>query len=80
MSRCLMIKTENGVEALLRIVGVLKRKRFEILHVNLEHGDGCASHLQITIGDNSEYGSECAAMHVRKLFGITEMIETKGEH
>ncbi len=80
MARSFEIRAENGVESLLRIVGILKRKRFDIKNVNMEHVEGMASSLMITLGDDSEYAPEYAMKHVKKLFGISEIKEIKGEN
>lgn len=67
----LYVEVDNGVEALLRVVGVLRRKDFDVVSVNLQStGDQDLSDLYITLDEKFNLGAENAKNQMEKLFGV----------
>ena len=80
MDRMLSVKVESGMESLLRVVGVLRRKEFSIKNLQMDFSDCGASNLFITINDGERLGVNQAIKHMEKLVDVFEIEELKGEN
>jgi len=80
MERMLSVKVDSGMESLLRVVGVLRRKEFSITNLKMDLSDCGASSLLITINDGERHGFVQAVKHMEKLVDVSEIIEIEGEN
>ncbi|KDR96043.1 acetolactate synthase, small subunit [Peptoclostridium litorale DSM 5388] len=80
MDRMLSVKVESGMESLLRVVGVLRRKEFSIKNLQMDFSDCGTSSLFITINDGERLGVNQAIKHMEKLVDVFEIEELKGEN
>lgn len=69
-------RVDNGVEVLLRVVGLLKRKRFNIKSINMEEiKDSHYSNLVITFEDDLNNSVTRAISQMEKLVDVHEVME-----
>jgi len=72
MNKTVVAKVDNGVEALLRIVGTLKRKRFSIKKINMEEiADSSYVNLMITFDDDTD--AQRAINQIEKIIDVLEV-------
>ncbi len=71
-----MCRVDSGLEGLMRVVGILRRKRFDIKGVNMEEikNTGLAN-LEITLTDEFNLGVEQAINQMEKLVNVHEVKE-----
>ncbi|MBK5239949.1 ACT domain-containing protein [Clostridium sp.] len=78
MYKTISAKVENGIDALVRVTNVLKRKEFQIRALMMTEGEfGEYSNLNITIEEGSNLGIEQAMMQLRKIINVHEIKELK---
>lgn len=76
MDKKLSCRVDNGLETLIRVVGLLKRKRFDIRSVNMENIENSQySNLEITIKDELNLGVNQAINQMEKLVNVHEIRE-----
>lgn len=76
MSNTVSARVDNGLEVLLRVVGVLKRKRFNIKSLNMEEiKDSSYASLVITFDDELSVGAQRAISQMEKLVDVHEVKE-----
>ncbi|SHJ62099.1 ACT domain-containing protein [Paramaledivibacter caminithermalis] len=76
MDKKLLCRVDSGLEALIRVVGLLKRKRFDIRSVNLEEIENSQySNLEITLKDGLEHGIKQAINQMEKLVNVYDIRE-----
>ncbi|MCT4564627.1 MAG: ACT domain-containing protein [Maledivibacter sp.] len=76
MEKKLSCRVDNGLETLIRVVGLLKRKRFDIRSVNMEGIENSQySNLEITIRDGLNLGVNQAINQMEKLVNVHEIRE-----
>lgn len=80
MEKMLSLKVESGMETLLRVVGVLRRKEFDIKNLQMDFSQGGASSLLITLNEGEKQGLKQAIKHMEKLVDVYEITEFKGEN
>ena len=74
MTKKLYVKTENGVDSLLKVVSTLRRKEFDIVDVLMQGSvDSDVSHLYITIDESNGLSSDVAVSHMEKLYGVSDI-------
>ncbi|AHM55421.1 hypothetical protein EAL2_c00840 [Peptoclostridium acidaminophilum DSM 3953] len=80
MCRTYCIMAEDGAESLLRIVGMLRRKKFDIKSINMQPSEAsCGSNLIISINEIAGCSAGDVMNHVKKLFGIKKITELREE-
>ena len=68
MEKKVVCQVENGVDSLMRIVGLLKRKRFDIKEVNMTNNDNTGgSLLEITLLETIKLGALNAMHQLEKI-------------
>lgn len=78
MYKTISAKVENGIDALVRVTNILKRKEFQIRGLVMTEGEfGEYSNLMITIEEGSNLGIEQAMMQLRKIINVHEIKELK---
>ncbi|MGH4119762.1 ACT domain-containing protein [Clostridium sp.] len=78
MYKTISAKVENGIDALVRVTNILKRKEFQIRGLVMTEGEfGEYSNLKITIEEGSNLGIEQAMMQLRKIINVHEIKELK---
>lgn len=78
MYKTISAKVENGIDALVRVTNILKRKEFQIRGLVMTEGEfGEYSSLRITIEEGSNLGIEQAMMQLRKIINVHEIKELK---
>jgi acetolactate synthase small subunit len=78
MYKTISAKVENGIDALVRVTNILKRKEFQIRGLVMTEGEfGEYSNLKITIEEGSNLGIEQAMMQLRKIINVYEIKELK---
>lgn len=76
LEKKLSCRVDNGLETLIRVVGLLKRKRFDIRSVNMEGIENSQySNLEITIRDGLNLGVNQAINQMEKLVNVHEIRE-----
>ncbi|MZQ75397.1 MAG: hypothetical protein GT589_04470 [Peptoclostridium sp.] len=80
MEKMLSLKVESGMETLLRVVGVLRRKEFDIKNLQMDFSQCGASSLLITLNEGEKQGLKQAIKHMEKLVDVYEITEFKGEN
>ncbi|AHM56230.1 hypothetical protein EAL2_c09310 [Peptoclostridium acidaminophilum DSM 3953] len=80
MERMLSLKVESGMETLLRVVGVLRRKEFDIKNLQMDFSQCGGSSLLITLNDSEKQGLKQAIKQMEKLVDVYEITEFKGEN
>lgn len=74
MKRCLNAKLENGVDTLLKVVGVLRRKEFAVSDVIMTSlSESNSSNLVIRLDGQSEKKFSRAIEHLEKIIGVSEI-------
>ncbi|MCJ7688265.1 MAG: hypothetical protein MUO60_02925 [Clostridiaceae bacterium] len=78
MYKTISAKVENGIDTLVRVTNILKRKEFQIRGLVMTEGEfGEYSNLKITIEEGSKLGIEQAMMQLRKIINVHEIKELK---
>jgi len=72
MNKKIYMKSNNGVDTLLKAVSTLRRKEFDVVEVSLQNCD-MGSDLFITVNVNETLGFDMALSHMKKLFNIAEV-------
>lgn len=76
MEKKLLCRVDSGLETLIRVVGLLKRKRFDVKGVNMkEINNSSFSNLEITLNDELNFGIEQAINQMEKLLNVHEVKE-----
>ncbi len=76
MNSTVHARVDNGMEVLLRVVGLLKRKRFNIKSINMEEiKDSHYSNLVITFENDLNNGVTRAISQMEKLIDVHEVME-----
>lgn len=73
MERFLQAKADHGVDTLLKVIGVLRRKEFMVSDVKMTSPPNACSHLEIRLGDASDMNFNRAAAHLEKIVGIRDV-------
>jgi acetolactate synthase-1/3 small subunit len=78
MYKTISAKVENGIDALVRVTNILRRKEFQIRGLVMTEGETREySNLMITIEEGSNLGIEQAMMQLRKIINVHEIKELK---
>jgi hypothetical protein len=72
MNKKIYMKSNNGVDTLLKAVSTLRRKEFDVVEVSLQNCD-MGSDLFITVNASETLGFDMALSHMKKLFNIAEI-------
>lgn len=76
MEKKVLCRVDSGLETLVRVVGLLKRKRFEIRSVNMEEiKNSSFANLEITLKDEFNLGFEQAINQMEKLVSVHDIKE-----
>ncbi|MCG8539585.1 MAG: ACT domain-containing protein [Clostridia bacterium] len=76
MEKKVLCRVDSGLETLMRVVGLLKRKRFDIRSVNMEEiKDSSFSNLEIILRDEFNLGFEQAISQMEKLISVHDIRE-----
>ncbi|WP_432402348.1 ACT domain-containing protein [Wukongibacter sp. M2B1] len=76
MEKKVLCRVDSGLETLVRVVGLLKRKRFEIRSVNMEEiKDSSFANLEITLKDEFNLGFDQAINQMEKLVSVHDIKE-----
>lgn len=68
MEKKVVCQIENGVDSLMRVVGLLKRKQFDIKDVNMTNNDNTGySLLEITLIENLRLSALNALHQLEKI-------------
>ncbi len=74
MEKILYARVENGMDDLMRVLNVLRRKRFCVKSVNLnEKLNSYNSNLTIRIAEKYDLGAEQAKNQMEKLVNVHEV-------
>jgi len=73
MEKFLQAKADHGVDTLLKVVGVLRRKEFTVSDVKMSSPPNACSKLEIRLGDSSELSFSRAMAHLEKIVGIRDV-------
>lgn len=75
MERCLNARVDNGVDTLLKVVGVLRRKEFDVSDVSMTSlSESKSSNLLIRLGGQTEKTFFRAKEHLEKIVGVSEIV------
>ena len=74
MERFLQAKADHGVDTLLKVVGVLRRKEFMVSDVKMTSPPNACSQLEIRLGDATEVSCTRAVAHLEKIVGIRDIV------
>lgn len=76
MEKRVLCTVDSGLGTLARVVGLLKRKRYEIKSVNMEEiKNSSLSNLELILKDEFNLGFEQAINQMRKLENVHEIKE-----
>lgn len=76
MEKKVLCRVDSGLETLVRVVGLLKRKRFEVRSVNMEEiKNSNFSNLEIILKDEFNLGFEQAIQQMEKLVSVHDVTE-----
>lgn len=76
MEKKVLCRVDSGLETLMRVVGLLKRKRFDIKSVNMEEiKNSRFSNLEIILTDEFNLGFEQAINQMEKLVNVHDIKE-----
>ncbi len=79
MYKTISAKVDHGIDALVRVTNILRRKEFQITGLVMTEGElGEYSDLKITIEEGSSLGIEQAMMQLRKIINVYEIKEFEG--
>lgn len=79
MYKTISAKVDHGIDALVRVTNILRRKEFQIRGLVMTEGEiGEYSNLMITIEEGSNLGIEQAMMQLRKIINVYEIKEFEG--
>jgi|LGVE01.1.fsa_nt_gb acetolactate synthase-1/3 small subunit len=73
MEKFLQAKADHGVDTLLKVVGVLRRKEFMVSDVKMSSPPNACSHLEIRLENASEFSFDRAMAHLEKIVGIRDV-------
>lgn len=74
MVRCLNARVDNGVDTLLKVVGVLRRKEFDVSDVSMTSlSESNSANLLIRLGEQTEKNFSRAKDHLEKIIGVSEI-------
>lgn len=73
MERFLQAKAEHGVDTLLKVVGVLRRKEFSVSDVKMTSPPNACSMLEIRLQDSNDLIFNRAMAHLEKIVGIRDV-------
>lgn len=74
MERFLKAKADHGVDTLLKVVGVLRRKEFMVSDVKMTSPPNACSHLEIRLENTSELSCNRAVAHLEKIVGVRDIV------
>ncbi|WP_026895298.1 ACT domain-containing protein [Clostridiisalibacter paucivorans] len=76
MDKKVCVRVDNGLDVLMRVVGVLKRKRFQVKGVNMENlEDANFANLTIILEENMELTAEKCINQMKKLVNVYDARE-----
>jgi len=76
LEKKVLCRVDSGLETLMRVVGLLKRKRFDIKSVNMEEiKNSRFSSLEIILKDEFNLGFEQAINQMEKLVNVHDITE-----
>ncbi len=76
MEKKVLCRVDSGLETLVRVVGLLKRKRFEVRSVSMEEiKNSNFSNLEIILKDEFNLGFEQAIQQMEKLVSVHDVTE-----
>jgi len=73
MEKFLQAKADHGVDSLLKVVGVLRRKEFSVCDVKMTSPPNACSRLEIRLEDASDFSFNRAMAHLEKIVGIRDV-------
>ncbi len=74
MERCLHAKVDNGVDTLLKVVGVLRRKEFAVSDVEMKSlSKSKHSNILIKLHDATDKNVFKAVAHLEKIVGVNDI-------
>lgn len=75
MERYLEAKADHGVDTLLKVVGVLRRKEFMVKDVKMSSSvESRFSELIIHLNQETENTMELAKAHLEKVIGLRDIV------
>jgi len=76
LEKKVLCRVDSGLETLVRVVGLLKRKRFEVRSVSMEEiKNSNFSNLEIILKDEFNLGFEQAIQQMEKLVSVHDVTE-----
>lgn len=76
MEKKVLCRVDSGLETLARVVGLLKRKRFDIKSVSMEEiNNSRFSNLELILKDEFNLGFEQAINQMEKLVNVHDIRE-----
>lgn len=74
MEKCLHAKVDNGVDTLLKVVGVLRRKEFDVSDITMTSlSESKSSNLLIRLGSSTDKTMSKAMEHLEKIIGVSDI-------
>lgn len=74
MEKCLHAKVDNGVDTLLKVVGVLRRKEFDVSDITMTSlSESKSSNLLIRLGGSTDKTMSKAMEHLEKIIGVSDI-------
>lgn len=75
MEKFLQANADYGVDTLLKVVGVLRRKEFVVSDVKMTSpSESKSSKLEIRLGDETENNFDRAIAHLEKIIGLRDVM------
>lgn len=76
LEKKVLCRVDSGLETLARVVGLLKRKRYDIKSVNMEEiKNSSFSNLELILKDEFNLGFEHAINQMEKLANVHDITE-----
>lgn len=74
MEKCLHAKVDNGVDTLLKVIGVLRRKEFDVSDITMTSlSESKSSNLLIRLGSSTDKTMSKAMEHLEKIIGVSDI-------
>lgn len=80
MEKTLVLKTNKGLESMIKVAGTLKRKQIDVQQLILKNTDKEYSNLMITIDENEKQNIKQVILYIKKLYDVYNIEVVKGDH
>ncbi|WDV45953.1 ACT domain-containing protein [Clostridiaceae bacterium M8S5] len=76
MTKCISARLDNGLESLVRVTNILRRKEFKIKDIKMTSStEDCHSELVLTIYENEKLGIKQAINQMKKVHDVCDIKE-----